>query len=157
MRKVLAFILAALMLFSLSAFAFADDEADTAVAETVSTEGPIVDKGTDKATPSEGELIHFIPTTIDVTSENVKVSGYFINLNSDVSVGNFEDFEMDVYRNGSYLVGGSFGKIHEFMIRPFSVKAHSFTFTGGDHGLTHGSYSCDDRCYSVINCTFYTN
>ena len=154
MKKTLAFILAVVMILSLSAVVFADDAVDEAVAETVTTESPIVDKGEDKATPSAGQLIHFIPTTIDVTSENVKVSGYFVNLNN-TSVSTFEDYKMDVYRNGNYLVGGSFGKINDFTINPYSVKYQSFTFTGGDHGLNHGSYSCDDRCYCVASFSFY--
>ncbi len=156
MKKFVALIFAAIMLFSLSVAAFADEEVDNAVTESVSTEGPVVDKGTDKAIPSNGDLIHFIPTTIDVTSEYVKVTGYFINLNTEVSVRSFSDFEMDVYRNGSYLVGGRFGTINDFSVKPLGAKLQSFTFRGGDHGLTHGSYSCDDRCYCVVSMSFYT-
>ena len=147
MRKVLAFILAALMLFSLSAFAFADDEVDTAVAETVSTEDPVIDESMDKGEPTKAELIRFVPTKLVVTSQSVEVHGYFVNLNTDVSVGHFTKFKIEVYDDGDYLLGGSFGTIHDFMIRPLGVKGQIFEFSGGDYGLKHGTLACNDGDY----------
>lgn len=159
MKKALAFILAALMLFSLSAFAFADDEVETAVAETVSTEGPVVDESMDKGEPTKAELIRFVPTKLVVTSQSVEVHGYFVNLNTDVSVGHFTEFEMDVYDDGDYLLGGSFGTIHDFMIRPLGLKAQIFEFSGGDHGLKHGTLACNDGdyCKTAFNAKTQSN
>ena len=44
-----------------------------------------------------GDLIRFVPTKIVVSDNQVRVEGYFINMNTDASVKNFEDFNMSVY------------------------------------------------------------
>ena len=100
-----------------------------------------------------GDLLRFVPTHIDVTSNKVSVEGYFVNLNTSTTVKNFTDFEMSVYLAGDLLVEGNFGDITEFSISPLSVRKHTFNFNGS-HELTEGSYDCDDEFYAVFSCSF---
>ena len=100
-----------------------------------------------------GDLIRFLPTEIEVLENKVTVKGYFVNLNEDVTVKNFTDFEMMVYLSGDLLVEGDFGDINQFSIKPLGVKYQSFTFNGS-HDLNEGSYTCDDEFYTVFSCSF---
>lgn len=99
------------------------------------------------------DLIRFIPTEIVVSTNKVEVSGYFVNLNADVTVKDFTDFEMEVYQDGELLVEGSFGEIDAFSIKPLSVQYQSFTFNGA-HDLNEGTYSCGDAVYAVFTCNY---
>ena len=99
------------------------------------------------------DLIRFIPTEIVVSANKVEVSGYFVNLNADVTVKDFTDFEMEVYQDGELLVEGSFGEIDAFSIKPLSVQYQSFTFNGA-HDLNEGTYSCGDAVYAVFTCNY---
>lgn len=99
------------------------------------------------------DLIRFIPTEIVVSTNKVEVSGYFVNLNADVTVKDFTDFEMEVYQDGELLVEGSFGEINAFSIRPLSVQYQSFSFNGA-HDLNEGTYSCGDTIYAVFTCNY---
>lgn len=114
--------------------------------ETTDTKGS-------SASPDVGDLIRFVPTTIDVTNSSVTVYGYFINMNTDRAVMDFKEFEMDVYMKDNLLISGSFGKIHEFTIEPLRMKYQSFTFDKS-HDLSPGSYVCNDTCYCYIGCSF---
>ena len=105
------------------------------------------------ASADTGDLIRFVPTEIEVTTNKIVVEGYFVNMNSDVSVKNFREVEMKVYQDGDLLVEGDFGTINEFTISPMRMKYQSFTFNGS-HDLKNGSYTCNDRCYVVVNCSF---
>ena len=100
-----------------------------------------------------GDLVRFVPTEIEVTTNKVVVEGYFVNMNSNVSVKNFRELEMMVYQDGDLLVEGNFGTINEFTISPMRMKYQSFTFNGS-HDLKNGSYTCNDRTYAVVNCRF---
>ena len=99
------------------------------------------------------DLIRFIPTEIVVSTNKVEVSGYFVNLNADVTVKDFTDFEMEVYQDGELLVEGSFGEINAFSIMPLIVQYQSFTFNGA-HDLNEGTYSCGDAVYAVFTCNY---
>ena len=103
--------------------------------------------------PSRGDLLHFIPTVITVTANKVTVEGYFVNLNTDVSVSNFRDFEMSVYHGDELIIKGDFGKINDFTIRPLRAQYQSFTFTGS-HNLRSGTTVCTDSYYCSFSCTF---
>ena len=105
------------------------------------------------ASPDMSDLIRFIPTEIIVSANKVEVSGYFVNLNEDVTVKNFTDFEIEVYQDGELLVEGSFGEIDAFSIKPLSVQYHSFTFNGA-HDLNEGTYSCGDTVYALFTCNY---
>lgn len=105
------------------------------------------------ASPDISDLLRFIPTEIIVSADKVEVSGYFVNLNEDVTVKNFTDFEMAVYQDGDLLVEGSFGEINAFSIKPLSVQYQSFTFNGA-HDLNEGTYSCGDTIYAVFTCNY---
>lgn len=105
------------------------------------------------AEPSPGNLIHFVPTIITVESDSVTVEGYFINLNEDIEVYNYTDFEMDVYEKGELLVSGEFGDINQFTVSPMGAKFQIFTFNGS-HDLNEGTYDCNDYFYTVVNCNF---
>lgn len=105
------------------------------------------------ASADMGDLIRFIPTEITVSTNKVLVEGYFVNLNDDVTVKNFTNFEMDVYLDGDLLVSGSFGTINEFSVKPMGVKYQSFTFNG-EHDLNEGTYTCGDKFYAVFTCDF---
>ena len=76
-----------------------------------------------------------------------------MNLNADVTVKDFTDFEMEVYQDGELLVEGSFGEIDAFSIKPLSVQYQSFTFNGA-HDLNEGTYSCGDTIYAAFTCNY---
>ena len=113
-------------------------------------------KDTQKASqPDVADLLRFVPTTIEVNTNQVVVSGYFINLDSSKSVSSFQNFEMDVYMGGSLLVSGYFGTINDFTVYPGRSVYQSFTFNGA-HSLNAGFYVCDDSCYCVTAFNFYS-
>lgn len=105
------------------------------------------------AEPSVGDLIHFIPTTVDVTDSAVTVKGYFINLNENYRVSNFREYEMDLYIDGELIVSGNFGTINNFTVEPMGMVYQTFTFNGA-HDLNVGSYVAGDDWYCVVSCTF---
>lgn len=105
------------------------------------------------ASPDMSDLLRFIPTEIIVSTDKVEVSGYFVNLNADVTVKDFTDFEMAVYQDGELLVEGSFGEIDAFSMKPLSVQYQSFTFDGA-HELNEGTYSCGDTIYAAFTCNY---
>lgn len=99
------------------------------------------------------DLIRFIPTEIIVSANLVEVKGYFVNLNADVTVKNFTDFEIAVYQDGRLLVESSFGEIDPFSITPLGVQYQSFVFDGS-HELMEGTYSCGDTIYAAFTCNY---
>ena len=105
------------------------------------------------ASPDMSDLLRFIPTEIIVSTDKVEVSGYFVNLNADVTVKDFTDFEIAVYQDGELLVEGNFGEIDAFSIKPLSVQYQSFTFDGA-HDLNEGTYSCGDTVYAAFTCNY---
>ena len=105
------------------------------------------------ASPDMSDLLRFTPTEIIVSTDKVEVSGYFVNLNADVTVKDFTDFEMAVYQDGELLVEGSFGEIDAFSMKPLSVQYQSFTFDGA-HELNEGTYSCGDTVYAAFTCNY---
>lgn len=157
MKRIVALLLAVLMLMSVTVCAFAeqtnqtDNKTNDISAEanaTAKKEEERRNRGDTKdSSPSMGDLIRFIPITIDVSRNEVTVEGYFINLN-DVPVSNFRDFEMDVYRNNQLLISGYFGNINSFTVYPGVACYQCFTFMGS-HNLNTGFYVCDDLCYAV--------
>jgi len=160
MKKGLSIILAIMVCFTFVASALAEDAVEDNVSASISSEPVAASmkesaEGMNKssgANPSTADLIRFVPTTIDVSSNKVVVGGYFINMSS-TTVANFRDYYMDVYTNGNLLVSGEFGTINQFSVYPGSTKYQTFTFTGS-HNLNAGSYVCDDTCYAVIACRF---
>ena len=105
------------------------------------------------ASPDMSDLLRFIPTEIIVSTDKVEVSGYFVNLNADVTVKDFTDFEIAVYQDGELLVEGNFGEIDAFSMKPLSVQYQSFTFDGA-HELNEGTYSCGDTIYAAFTCNY---
>ena len=161
MKKILALLLALVMCVSAFTVAYAADVDVPNEAETTSSESMVNENGkvaddqdpTDKASATLGDMIRFIPLTIDVSYNKVVVDGYFVNLSTTYTVGNFRDVTMDVYEGGSLLVAADFGKIHDFTLKPLSTVRQSFIFNGW-HDLNYGSYSCGDIFYCVVSCTF---
>ncbi|MBR3016629.1 MAG: hypothetical protein IKH57_06065 [Clostridia bacterium] len=100
-----------------------------------------------------GYYIRFIPTMITVGSETIKVEGYFVNLNSDVEVKNFKEFEMSVYENNKLVAQGDFGTINQFTVEPLGVWKQTFTFNG-KHSMKIGTYSCDEKYSATFSCKF---
>lgn len=157
MKKILSLILAISMILAVAVCAHAENAEDTGnqtsdiSSEANATQKKEEENQNEEATKdsgiSMGDLIRFIPITIDVSRNEVTVEGYFINLN-DRSVSNFKDFEMDVYRNNQLLISGYFGTINSFTVLPGKACYQSFTFTG-PHNLNTGFYVCDDICYAV--------
>lgn len=99
--------------------------------------------------------IRFLPTAINVNSSDIEVEGYFLNLSTQYEVGNFRDFEMDVYKHGQWIASGEFGTINRFMVPPCSVYFQSFTYNSGySQNLKQGSYDCNDSYYAVIGANF---
>ena len=105
------------------------------------------------ASPDMSDLLRFIPTEIIVSTDKVEVSGYFVNLNADVTVKDFTDFEIAVYQDGELLVEGNFGEIDAFSMKPLSVQYQSFTFDGA-HELNEGTYRCGDTIYAAFTCNY---
>ena len=105
------------------------------------------------ASPDMSDLLRFIPTEIIVSTDKVEVSGYFVNLNADVTVKDFTDFEIAVYQDGELLVEGNFGEIDAFSMKPLSVQYQSFTFDCA-HELNEGTYSCGDTIYAAFTCNY---
>lgn len=105
------------------------------------------------AEPTVGDLIHFIPTTVDVEDNAVTVYGYFINLNKNYRVSNFKEYEMDLYIDGELIISGEFGTINSFTVEPLGMVYQSFTFNGA-HDLNVGSYVAGDDWYCVVGCSF---
>lgn len=143
------------MLVVSAATVFAETDVSYNNSESVDFNNPVAQVDEDKATPSVGQLIRFIPVTIDVTRNEVKVRGYFVNMNESKAVGSFEKVKMNVYRDGKFLVGGNFGTIHDFIIDPLSLDYEGFSF-GGSHDLNTGSFACGDSYYCVLECSFST-
>lgn len=100
-----------------------------------------------------GYYIRFIPTLIKVGSDTVKVEGYFVNLNNDVAVKNFKEFNLNVYQNGKLISKGDFGTINQFTVEPLGVWKQTFTFNG-KHGLSIGTYACNEDYSCTFSCKF---
>lgn len=100
-----------------------------------------------------GDLIRYIPITITVTDNAVKIDGYFLNLNPDCDVRDFTDFELNLYVDGQLLVSGTFGTLNSFTVRSMGVCRHSLTINGS-HSLYNGTYSCDDSFYCSFGARF---
>ncbi|MBR5111703.1 MAG: hypothetical protein IK099_16100 [Clostridia bacterium] len=100
-----------------------------------------------------GYYIRFIPTTITVGSDTIKVVGYFVNLNTDVAVKNFKEFEMSVYENNKLVAKGDFGTINQFTVEPLGLWKQSFTFNG-KHSMKTGTYACDEKYSCTFSCKF---
>jgi hypothetical protein len=161
MKKFLALLLALVMCVSAFTVAYAADVDVPNEAETTGSESMVGESGkvaddqdpADKASANLGDMIRFIPLTIDVSYNKVVVDGYFVNLSTTYHVGSFRDVTMDVYEGGSFLIGADFGTIHDFTLNPLSSVRQSFAFNGW-HNLNYGSYSCGDDFYCVVACTF---
>ena len=106
------------------------------------------------ATPSRGDLIHFVPTTIDISYSCITVVGYFVNLNTDCEISNFRDFEMNVYHNGDLIVTGDFGTLSPVTVAPLGVQKHTLNFNGTYPNMEYGSFVCTDTYYCSFSCTF---
>ena len=100
-----------------------------------------------------GYYIRFLPTLIIVSSDSIKVEGYFVNLNPDVEVKNFKEFKMNVYENNKLIAQGNFGTINQFTVSPLSLWKQSFTFNG-KHSMKIGTYSCDEKYSCTFSCNF---
>lgn len=101
-----------------------------------------------------GYYIRFLPTLITVSKDYVKVTGYFVNLNDDVEVKNFREFEMTLYQNGKQICKGNFGTINQFTVPPLDMYKQSFTFKGKFNNLKVGTFSCDESYSSAFSCKF---
>ncbi len=170
MKKLISLLLVLMLCLSLVPAVFAEEaapaeepaaeletvteEEPSNVAEEIFTEGPMVENET-KAYLSAGDLIRFIPVVIDVTKSYVEVQGYFVNMNSNITISDFTNFEMDIYQGGDFIISGYFGKINSFSVYPLSAKYQSFTFTGDyTYGLNTGSYTCDDLTCAAVGFSF---
>lgn len=157
MKRTIAILLALLVILTATVCANAEgtEKTDNSTSDisfeakaTVKKEEENKDREVTKDSgPSMGDLIRFIPITIDVSYNEVTVEGFFVNMN-DVSISNFREFEMDVYRNNQLLISGYFGDINNFTVYPGRTQYQGFTFRGS-HNLNNGFYVCDDFCYAV--------
>ena len=104
-------------------------------------------------TPTHGDLLRYIPIAVSVDEENVKVYGYFTNLNPDCSVSNFRDFELAIIMDNVLIASGAFGALDKFTIEAEGVLYYTFVFPGRS-GLYSGVYICEDDDVAVMSCTF---
>lgn len=154
MKKTIALIIALVLAFSCMAVAFAEgvDKDTVNDADFVDAENPVAEPD-DRANPNTGDLIRFVPTVYEVTSEKTVVRGYFVNMNADYAVADFTNFKMNFYDDGDYIVGGSFGTIDSFTLEPKRLEYDAFAFWENT-GLKPGTYVCSDRHYCVVTCDF---
>ena len=97
-------------------------------------------------TDDSADRLRYIPIELVVTDNAVKVTGYFANLNEDITVTELTDVEMYIYLDDELLLEGSFGDID---------VALNFK---GEHDLNNGTYSCSDFYYASFACSFaYTD
>jgi hypothetical protein len=162
MKKLLAVLIALTLCLGTALYACAEQGEDycesISVSETpeATLEKEAAEKEADESKLSGaqiGDLIRFIPAVLEVTSNKVTVYGYFLNLNSDCSVGKFKNFKMDLYQGGTLISSGNFGNLNEFTVSPLGLKTFTFTYNG-KHRLNSGNYVCDDRIYSVCSYNF---
>ena len=107
-----------------------------------------------KASADVTDYIHYIPTKLVISSKEVEVEGYFVNLNESTRVGNFTDFSMEIGYAGETLIEADFGDLKQFMVPALGVLKHRFTISyPNGHNLTNGTYTCDDSYYAIISCS----
>ena len=103
MKKLLAVLMILTLCLGTALYACAEQGEDAcesiSVSETAEAtlEKEAAEKETDESKLSGaqiGDLIRFIPAALEVTSNKVTVYGYFLNLNSDCSVGKFKNFKI---------------------------------------------------------------
>ena len=100
-----------------------------------------------------GYYIRFIPTVITAGTDSLKVEGYFVNLNDDLEVKNFTEFNLSLYQNNKLIVKGNFGTINQFTVAPLGMKKQTFTFKG-KHSMKVGTYACDEKYSCTFSCKF---
>ena len=167
MKKVLAVLMAMMLCLGMTAAAWAEvvpPEAENCEAVIVSEEAlATIEKD---AAESEGdasksnsslagELIRFIPAYIEASTNKLTVYGFFFNMNTDVAVGGFRNYKMDIYYGNQLIASGDFGTINDFTIEPLGLRYQSFTYNG-KHRLKNGTAVCGDKTYSVTSYKFYT-
>lgn len=99
------------------------------------------------------KYIHFIPTEVIAESNKVKVVGYFVNLNDDVEVLNFKEFNMTVYYNEKVIAEGSFGKLPEFTIPALGMRKQTLKFNVRKN-IKVGTYICGEDFRCDFSCKF---
>lgn len=100
------------------------------------------------------DRLRYIPVEIVVQEKSVKVSGYFLNLNTDVTIKDLTDLDIAIYSGEDLLVDGSFGDV-DVVLSPLGLDKWTLNFNG-EHSLNKGTYSCDDSCYATFSCGFTT-
>lgn len=98
--------------------------------------------------------VRFVPTHIEITSSEIEVEGFFVNMNRSYEVGNFSNLDLSVYIDDTEVCSGIFSSVNQFMMPPMSVYFQSFTFSNEYGSKLNGSYDCDDTCYAVFGGNF---
>ena len=107
-------------------------------------------------TDDSADRLRYIPIQLVVSDNAVKVTGYFANLNEDITITELTDVEMHIYLDGELLLEGSFGDI-DVVLEPLGLARWTLTFKG-EHDLNNGTYSCSDFYYASFACSFaYTD
>ena len=107
-------------------------------------------------TDDSADRLRYIPIQLVVTDNAVKVTGYFANLNEDITVTELTDVEMYIYLDDELLLEGSFGTI-VVVLEPLGLARWTLNFKG-EHDLNNGTYSCSDFYYASFACSFsYTD
>lgn len=126
------------------------------------SEGPVslegLSQGDSRSTDdliSTANLIRYIPVVI-IIDDDINVLGYFVNLNDNVAVGNFYDFELTVYASGKRIADGEFGTINQFTIEPLGSVLQAFTFEGAGKQYQSGTYVCKDDDYALTGFRYKT-
>ena len=155
MKKIFSLLLVLLLCFSFAGSIFAQDSdlPEDADPTNESVEAGLEDLVTKAGNSAMANRIRYIPIEVDVTSSEVVVYGYFVNLNRSATVKNFRDFTMSLYEDGDLLVSGNFGTINSFTLPPLSVYYQTFTFNGRNN-LRNGNYGCDDGTYAYTGFNF---
>lgn len=100
------------------------------------------------------DLVRYVPTVITINSDDVVVDGYFVNLNEDLSVSNFEDVELEIYFEDALLVRGDFGTINRFTVKEGASVRQKFHFNYRPSRISNGTYVCDGSFYARMSCKF---
>lgn len=99
-----------------------------------------------------GERIRYVPMQIVTENGKSTVSGYFVNLNDTKQVGEFMDFDMDLYYHGDLLLTGKMGGLNHLKVAPLGLTYQTLTFAANEDLAP--VQNCFDAIYAPFGCEF---
>jgi len=93
------------------------------------------------STASAAGTITYIPVTLIVEKNSVTVEGMFRNT-FNYDVGNFTEFELDLYEGSELLISAYFDSLSRFNVPAHDITRHTLVIEGR-HNLPLGTYNCN--------------